>query len=72
MEGAGERAGLRKGDVVMEVNGERVEEDYLEDVITMIKDTGGPLTLLVVEPEEYERILQRRGSEDLTPNDVFN
>ncbi|XP_063058301.1 NHERF family PDZ scaffold protein 4b [Engraulis encrasicolus] len=72
VEGAGERAGLRKGDVVMEVNGERVEEDYLEDVITMIKDTGGPLTLLVVEPEEYERILQRRGSEDLTPNDVFN
>ncbi|XP_041949668.1 PDZ domain containing 3b isoform X1 [Alosa sapidissima] len=59
-EGPGGRAGLLKGDVVMEVNGTNVEEEYLEDVIVLIKEAGDSLSLLVVEPLGYEKLLQSR------------
>ncbi|KAL2094985.1 hypothetical protein ACEWY4_009704 [Coilia grayii] len=75
-EGPGEKAGLLKGDVVMEVNGASVEEEYLENVIMMIKEAGGSLSLLVVGSEGYEKMLQRRtpSSAEQTSNDgqLFN
>lgn len=59
-EGPGGKAGLQKGDVVLEVNGTNVEEEYLEGVIVLIKESGDSLSLLVVEPMGYEKLLQSR------------
>lgn len=47
--GPGQRAGLRVGDVVLEVNGQNVAEEYLEDVIMLIKEGGRSLSLRVKE-----------------------
>lgn len=44
----------------MEVNGANVEEEYLEDVIVLIKEGGDSLSLLVMEPQGYEKLLQSR------------
>lgn len=59
-EGPGEKAGLQRGDVVLEVNGTNVEEEYLEGAIVLIKEGGDSLSLLVVEPQGYEKLLQSR------------
>ncbi|XP_074833171.1 Na(+)/H(+) exchange regulatory cofactor NHE-RF4 isoform X2 [Carettochelys insculpta] len=48
---AGERAGLKEGDVVIEVNGRKVEKQSYEEVLARIKESGRQLTLLVVEQE---------------------
>ena len=53
--GSGETAGLWEGDVVIEVNGQNVENEGLEDVATLMKKGGCYLTLLVVERSEYGR-----------------
>ncbi|KAL6471061.1 hypothetical protein MHYP_G00197110 [Metynnis hypsauchen] len=53
---AGERAGLREGDVVVEVNGQNVEEEHFEEVLRLIKKGGTPLRLLVVERGGYETL----------------
>lgn len=37
------------GDVVLEVNGQNVEEKYLEDVIMLVKEGGPFLSLLVID-----------------------
>lgn len=47
--GPGQRVGLLKGDVVMEINGQNVEEKTLEDVILLMKEGGSCLSLLVTE-----------------------
>ncbi|KAL6099136.1 nherf4 [Pungitius sinensis] len=47
--GSGQSAGLFEGDVVMEVNGQNVEEKYLEDVIKLVEEGGHLLFLLVRE-----------------------
>lgn len=58
VKGSGHRAGLREGDVVVEVNGQNVENEYLEDVVRLIKKSATSLKLLVVERSEYERLKQ--------------
>lgn len=57
---AGERAGLCEGDVVVEVDGQNVEEEYFDDVVRMIKEGATPLRLLVVEGLGYEKLRNAR------------
>ncbi|XP_043115549.1 Na(+)/H(+) exchange regulatory cofactor NHE-RF3 [Puntigrus tetrazona] len=52
---AGERAGLFEGDVVVEVNGQNVEEECFDEVVRLIKEGGTPLSLLVMERLGYEK-----------------
>ncbi|XP_028277571.1 NHERF family PDZ scaffold protein 4b [Parambassis ranga] len=47
--GPAQSAGLAVGDEVIEVNGQNVEEHYLEDVIMLVKEGGRFLSLLVVD-----------------------
>uniref|UniRef100_A0A673L473 Na(+)/H(+) exchange regulatory cofactor NHE-RF4-like n=1 Tax=Sinocyclocheilus rhinocerous TaxID=307959 RepID=A0A673L473_9TELE len=60
MGSAGERAGLCEGDVVVEVNGQNVEQEYFDDVVRLIKEGGTPLRLLVVEGLGYEKLRNAR------------
>lgn len=57
--GPGQRAGLHVGDVVLEVNGQNVAEEHLEDVIMLMKEGGRALSLRVKEqaghPERQEK-----------------
>ncbi|XP_044225529.1 PDZ domain containing 3b isoform X1 [Thunnus albacares] len=56
--GAGQRAGLLVGDVVMEVNGQKVEDKCLEDVIMLVKEGGHFLSLLVMDKTSYNKLKQ--------------
>ncbi|XP_062289065.1 NHERF family PDZ scaffold protein 4b isoform X1 [Scomber scombrus] len=53
--GAGQKAGLLEGDVVMEVNGQNVEDKSLEDVIMLVKEGGRSLSLLVMDKTSYDK-----------------
>ncbi|XP_058866134.1 Na(+)/H(+) exchange regulatory cofactor NHE-RF3 isoform X1 [Acipenser ruthenus] len=53
-----ERAELREGDVVVEVNGVNVESEYIEDVVGRMKEGGSQLTVLVLGPVEYQQYKQ--------------
>ncbi|MGH0138952.1 UNVERIFIED_CONTAM: hypothetical protein FKN15_036806 [Acipenser sinensis] len=53
-----ERAELREGDVVVEVNGVNVESEYIEDVVGRMKEGGSQLTVLVLGPGEYQQYKQ--------------
>lgn len=53
--GPGQRVGLLVGDVVLEVNGQNVEEKYVEDVIVLVKGGGGLLSLLVTDKSNYNK-----------------
>lgn len=53
---AGERAGLCEWDVVVEVNGQNVEEEYFDEVVRLIKEGGTTLRLLVVEGLGYQKL----------------
>ncbi|XP_049897223.1 NHERF family PDZ scaffold protein 4b isoform X2 [Epinephelus moara] len=56
--GPGQSAGLLVGDVVMEVNGQNVEEKYLEDVILLVKEGGHYLSLVVMDKTGYNKLKQ--------------
>ncbi|XP_062262342.1 NHERF family PDZ scaffold protein 4b isoform X1 [Platichthys flesus] len=56
--GSGHSAGLIEGDVVIEVNGQNVEEKYLEDVMIIVRDGGHFLSLLVIEKSSYNKMRQ--------------
>lgn len=60
MGSAGERAGLCEGDVVVEVNGQNVEDQYFDEVVRLIKEGGTPLSLLVMEGLGYEKLRNAR------------
>ncbi|XP_030633965.1 Na(+)/H(+) exchange regulatory cofactor NHE-RF3 [Chanos chanos] len=53
---SGERGGLLEGDVVVEVNGQNVEDEMFEDVVKMIKNGRTSLRLLVVEQSGYKKL----------------
>ncbi|KAM4628383.1 Na(+)/H(+) exchange regulatory cofactor NHE-RF3 [Polymixia lowei] len=57
--GSGQRAGLSGGDVVIEVNGQNVENEYFEEVVMLIKRSMSPLKLLVVERTAYNHLRQQ-------------
>lgn len=52
--GPGESSGLQQGDVLMEVNGQNVEEECLEDIILLMKKGGSSLSMLVMDRPAYE------------------
>ncbi|KAI7812996.1 NHERF family PDZ scaffold protein 4b isoform X1 [Triplophysa rosa] len=52
--GPGGSSGLLQGDAVVEVNGQNVENETVEDVILCVKSGGRSLTLLVVDRRGYE------------------
>uniref|UniRef100_A0A673GE45 PDZ domain containing 3b n=1 Tax=Sinocyclocheilus rhinocerous TaxID=307959 RepID=A0A673GE45_9TELE len=52
--GPGEMSGLLQCDVVVEVNGQNVEKESVEDVILHVKRGGGTLSLLVVDQKGYD------------------
>lgn len=56
--GSGQSAGLLVGDVVIEVNGQNVEEKYLEDVIMLVKEGGHFLSLLVMDKSGCTKLKQ--------------
>lgn len=56
--GPGQHAGLLVGDVMLEVNGQNVEEKYLEDVIMLVKEGGHFLSLLVIDKTGYNELKQ--------------
>uniref|UniRef100_A0A3P8YEE4 PDZ domain-containing protein n=1 Tax=Esox lucius TaxID=8010 RepID=A0A3P8YEE4_ESOLU len=56
--GSGHKAGLWEGDVVVEVNGQNVENFHFEDVVMLIKKSESLLKLLVVERSGYEKLKQ--------------
>ncbi|XP_060911898.1 NHERF family PDZ scaffold protein 4b [Labrus mixtus] len=51
----GHDAGLRVGDVVMEVNGQNVEDKYLEYVMTLIKEGGHFVSMKVMDKTAYSK-----------------
>lgn len=53
-----ERAGLSEGDVVVEVNGEVVEREYLKEVVRLIMCGGSSVRMLVVDRTEYKTMRQ--------------
>ncbi|MBN3315892.1 NHRF3 protein, partial [Atractosteus spatula] len=56
--GPGQRAGLRAGDVVVEVNGQSVEDEPLEEVARRMKEGGPRLDVLVVDRRGYGALKQ--------------
>lgn len=71
--GSGQSAGLLEGDVVMEVNGQNVEEKYLEDVIMLVKERGQFISLLVMEKNGYNRLKQTETpTQDISDSKVNN
>uniref|UniRef100_A0A3P8T7J9 NHERF family PDZ scaffold protein 4b n=2 Tax=Amphiprion percula TaxID=161767 RepID=A0A3P8T7J9_AMPPE len=54
-DGPGQCAGLVVGDVVMEVNGQNVEEKNLEDVMMLVKEGGRSVSLLVMDTTHYKK-----------------
>lgn len=59
------------GDVVMEVNGQNVEEKYLEDVIMLVKEGGHFLSLLVMDKTGYNKLKQTdTPTRDITDSEV--
>ncbi|XP_015192967.2 Na(+)/H(+) exchange regulatory cofactor NHE-RF4 isoform X2 [Lepisosteus oculatus] len=56
--GPGQRAGLRAGDVVVEVNGQSVAEEPLEEVARRMKEAGPRLDVLVVDRRGYGALKQ--------------
>lgn len=51
----GQRAGLRVGDVVLEVNGQNVAGKYLKDVMVLMNEGRNFLSLLVTEQTGYSK-----------------
>uniref|UniRef100_A0A3Q3LEK7 NHERF family PDZ scaffold protein 4b n=1 Tax=Mastacembelus armatus TaxID=205130 RepID=A0A3Q3LEK7_9TELE len=68
---SGQSAGLLEGDVVIEVNGQNVEQKYLEDVIMFVKEGGHCLSLLVMDKASYNAIKQTETlTREFTENQV--
>ncbi|XP_072886081.1 Na(+)/H(+) exchange regulatory cofactor NHE-RF3-like isoform X3 [Hemitrygon akajei] len=49
----GYKAGIRTGDIVIEVNGKNIEKVDYEDVLLRIKENEDKVTLLVMNKDEY-------------------
>ncbi|XP_077392778.1 Na(+)/H(+) exchange regulatory cofactor NHE-RF3 [Festucalex cinctus] len=57
--GAADLAGLEDDDMVVEVNGQNVEQRTHEEVVDMIRDTGSRLEMLVAAKSVYDRLKAR-------------
>lgn len=54
--GEADRAGLEDDDIVVEVNGVNVEKSSHEEVVTMIRNSGRSLEMLVASRNVYEQL----------------
>ncbi|XP_078282877.1 Na(+)/H(+) exchange regulatory cofactor NHE-RF3-like [Rhinoraja longicauda] len=52
-EEVGYKAGIRTGDIVIEVNGKNIEKVDYDDALQRIKENEGKVTLLVMNKKEY-------------------
>lgn len=69
--GSGQSAGLCVGDMLIEVNGQNVEEKYLEDVILLLKEKGHFLSLVVMDKTGYNKLKQiDTPNRDITDSEV--
>lgn len=69
--GPGQGAGLRVGDIVMEVNGQNVEEKHLEEVIMLVKEGGHFLSLLVMDkPDDSKEKQTETTTKDISDSEV--
>nr|XP_055054022.1 NHERF family PDZ scaffold protein 4b [Misgurnus anguillicaudatus] len=66
--GPGGSSGLLQGDVVVEVNGQNMENESVEDVILQVKRGGRSLSLLVVDRRGYEWL--KTNGKPITANNV--
>lgn len=66
--GPAESSGLLQGDVLLEVNGQNVEDECLEDVILLMKKGGSSLSLLVMDSPGYER--KKKNENPITAEEV--
>ncbi|XP_017296148.1 PDZ domain containing 3b [Kryptolebias marmoratus] len=66
--GSAQNAGLAVGNVVLEVNGQNVEEKHLEDVIKLVEREKGYLSLLVKDETSYDKMKKA----DTSTSDVTN
>ncbi|XP_074967049.1 Na(+)/H(+) exchange regulatory cofactor NHE-RF1 [Phalacrocorax aristotelis] len=57
-----ERAGLRAGDRLLEVDGENVERESHQQVVERIRAAAGAVSLLVVDPVADEQLQKRAGA----------
>ncbi|KTF72128.1 hypothetical protein cypCar_00034286, partial [Cyprinus carpio] len=64
--GPGEMSGLLQGDVVVEVNGQNVEKESVEDVILHVKREGDTLSVLVVDQKGYDWL--KKNGKQITVN----
>lgn len=57
---------------MIEVNGQNVEDKYLEDVIVLVKDGGKCLSLLVMDKDGYDKMKQTQtpSTRDVTECEV--
>ncbi|XP_063751106.1 NHERF family PDZ scaffold protein 4b isoform X2 [Eleginops maclovinus] len=65
--GSGQRAGLCVGDAVMEVDGQNVEDKYLEDVIMLVEEGGHFISLVVMHKNSYK---MKREQTDTPTKDI--
>uniref|UniRef100_A0A672YYC6 PDZ domain containing 3b n=1 Tax=Sphaeramia orbicularis TaxID=375764 RepID=A0A672YYC6_9TELE len=69
--GPGQEAGLLRGDTLIEVNGQNVEEKSLEDVMVLMKEGGKSLSLLVQEKNSDDKMeLETPSSRDASDCEV--
>ncbi|KAI9527440.1 hypothetical protein NQZ68_030892 [Dissostichus eleginoides] len=68
--GSGQRAGLCVGDVVMEVDGQNVEDKSLEDVIMLVKEGGHFISLLVMYKTNMRREQTDTPTRDIPDSEV--
>lgn len=59
-------SGLLQGDVVVEVNGQNVEKESVEDVILHVKREGDTLSVLVVDQKGYDWL--KKNGKQITVN----
>jgi len=56
--GAADRAGLRIGDRIVEVNGQNVEYEAHERLVELIKQNKKVTDIIIVD-EDYDRVFER-------------
>lgn len=69
--GPGQRAGLQVLDVVLEVNGQNVEEKNVEDVVVLVKEGGNFVSLRITDKTNYHKWKQSKlPTKDMTEAQV--
>ena len=54
--GTADRAGLQENDMVVEVNGENVEQSSHDEVVALIRSSGSSLEMLLANKSVYDQL----------------